>query len=209
MFSLDSKFMQTLNRLSDLMILNLLFLLTCLPIITIGAANTALNTVCIRMDTEREGGLVRTYFRAFRDNFRQSTLLWLLLALCGTGCCFNILLFSVQSSPMHYAYIPFTALLVLIGMTFGYVFPLLSQFQNSIMGTLRNAVLLSIAYLPKSILITAVNFFPWILLYMNFYAFLKIGILWILLYFSAASYLNVRILSKVFSPFLEKEDEQS
>ncbi len=207
MFSLDSKFMQTLNRLSDLMILNFLHLLTCLPVITIGAANTALNAVCIRMDTEREGGLFRTYFRAFRDSFRQSTLLWLLLALCIAGCCANILLFSAQSGPMRYAYIFFTALLVMAVMTSGYVFPLLSQFQNSVLGTLHNAILLSIAYLPRSLLITAVNLFPWILLFVNLYAFLKMGILWIVVYFSAAAYLNTRILQKVFAPYLEKEEE--
>ena len=80
MFSPDSKIMQVLARLSDLVILNFLYLITCIPVFTIGAANTALYSVCFRMLRE-EGGVVKPYFRAFRDNFRQGTGIWLILLL--------------------------------------------------------------------------------------------------------------------------------
>ena len=67
-FSLDSKFMQAMSRVADLIILNVIYLVTCLPVITIGAASTALYTVCFRLGTAREGSLVKGYFRAFRDD---------------------------------------------------------------------------------------------------------------------------------------------
>ena len=66
-FSLDSKFMQAMSRVADLIILNVIYLVTCLPVITIGAAGTAMYTVCFRLGTDREGSLVKGYFRAFRD----------------------------------------------------------------------------------------------------------------------------------------------
>ena len=77
-FAPDSKFMQAMARVSDLVILNLLFLLSCVPLITIGAASAALYTVCFRIGTDREQGVCRSYFRAFRENFRQGTILWLI-----------------------------------------------------------------------------------------------------------------------------------
>ena len=80
-FSLDSKFMQVMSRVADLIILNVIYLVTCLPVVTIGAASTALYTVCFRLGTAREGSLVKGYFRAFRDEFRQATLIWLFLLL--------------------------------------------------------------------------------------------------------------------------------
>ena len=68
-FSPDSKFSQIMNRVGDLLLLNLTFLLTCIPIVTIGAASSALYTVCFRFNTEKEGKLLHTYFRAFREEF--------------------------------------------------------------------------------------------------------------------------------------------
>ena len=84
-FSLDSKFMQAMSRVADLIILNVIYLVTCLPVVTIGAASTALYTVCFRLGTAREGSLVKGYFRAFRDEFRQATLIWLFLLLFGAA----------------------------------------------------------------------------------------------------------------------------
>ena len=71
-FDPDSWLMQLISRFSSLAVLNLLFLCTCIPVFTIGAALTALYDVVFRMDTEREGKLVSAYFRAFTANFRQS-----------------------------------------------------------------------------------------------------------------------------------------
>ena len=83
LFSPDSRFMRYMNRLADLMLLNLMFLLTSIPIVTIGASLTALYSVCFRLGTVREGGTVRDYFRAFRENFGEATKLWLLALLLG------------------------------------------------------------------------------------------------------------------------------
>ena len=58
-FSLDSKFMQVMSRVADLIILNVIYLVTCLPVVTIGAAGTAMYTVCFRLGTDREGSLVK------------------------------------------------------------------------------------------------------------------------------------------------------
>ena len=64
-FSPDSKIMQFFSRLTDLILLNVVFLLTCIPVFTIGAANAALYRVCFRMDTDKEEPLFRSYFRSF------------------------------------------------------------------------------------------------------------------------------------------------
>ena len=83
MFSHDSRFMQTLTRVTDLIVLNICFLISCIPIVTIGAANAAMYTLCFRMLRDEDNGIVKSYFRAFRDNFKQATLLWLLAAAVG------------------------------------------------------------------------------------------------------------------------------
>lgn len=205
LFSPDSKFMQAMSRVCDLLILNLIFLLSCIPVITIGAASTALYTVCFRFGTEREQGVVKSYFRAFRENFKQATVLWLILMLCGGTACWNAVFFYQMPSPLHYAFILFAGLFVLALLIAAYVFPLLSQFSNDSRSTLKNALILSIAYLPRSAVIAAILVFPFVLLFLDLYLFFQTGFIWVTFYFSAAAYINSLLLKKVFAPFLNEE----
>lgn len=207
LFSPDSKIMQAMSRIGDLMILNVVFLLTCLPIVTIGAANTALYTVCFRFGTDREGKLLRSYFRAFRENFRQGTVLWLILLLFGAASCVNIFLFYSLSSVLRCAALVFAVALVLVVLMFSYTFPLLSQFSNNNLSTVKNALALSIAWLPRSILVAGLNILPWALFLLNIYGFLQAGFLWVFFYFAAAAYLNTFLLKKVFAPYMKQEEE--
>lgn len=201
--------MQYLSRLYDLTVLNLLFLVTCLPLFTIGAATAALYTVCFRMDTEKEAGIFRSYFRAFRENFRQGTILWLLFVLFGGACLVNMVLFSCLSGTLQALWILFVGLFILAVMIFGYVFPLLSRFSNDIRSTLKNAVALCLGYLPRSVVMGILNIFPWAILALNLYAFLHMGFAWIFLYFSACAYCNSRLLNKVFAPYLNTQEDNT
>ncbi len=206
-FSLDSKFMQAMSRLSDLILLNIVFLVTCVPIFTIGAASTALYSVCFRIGTEREEGIFRCYFRAFRDNFKQGTIVFLILVLPLLLLVFSLsFYFSLAGIARILAYLC-VALLVDLTLIYSYAFPLLSQFSNTIRLTLKNAQLLSIAYLPRSMAVAVLNVLPLAVLYFQPLFFFQMGILWILLYFSASAYINVRILRKVFAPYQGTEEE--
>lgn len=198
----DSKLMQFLNRLGELILLNLCFVLCSLSIVTAGAASAALYTVCTRFDTEREGATFRVFFQSFRSSLKQGIVFWLLeLLLCAlSGYC--ALLFYLQGGSMHFAFIPFLVLLGLTLVVSGVLYPLLGQFENTLGLTLRNAVILSLGYLPRSILAACINVSPLALLAVNPELFMRVGIFWVFLFFSGAAYLNSRILKPVFAPFL-------
>ena len=76
-FSMDSKFFTFMGKVADAVILNLLFLVTSLPIITIGASLAALYTVTLKQSEGTSAYIVKEYFHAWKNNFRQSTLLWI------------------------------------------------------------------------------------------------------------------------------------
>lgn len=209
LFSPDSRFMQAMSRIGDLLLLNFFFLLTCVPVFTIGAACTAMYTVCFRFGSDRERGVIRSYFRAFKENFRQSTVLWLIILLCGMTAGFNTCLFYAMSSVARYAFLLFAILFMLVLLIGAYAFPLMSQFDNDTRSTLKNALILSLGYLPRSIIIAALNVFPFALMVLDFYTFLQAAFLWVALYFSAAAYLNTFLLKKVFSPYLAEKEEES
>lgn len=205
-FSPDSKFMTAMDRVCDLLFLNILFLLTSLPVVTIGAASTALYTVCFRFDTEKETGVFKGYFRAFRENFRQSTVLWLVIGLFGVTSALNVLLFRGMTGVLHYLFVPCGILLVVAVLMGSCLFPLLSQFSNDGRTALKNAFFLSVGYLPRFLLISAINILPLAMLLLDPYLFFQTGIVWILIYFSAGAYINSLILKKVFAPYLGEEE---
>ena len=82
-FNYDSPIMQFLSRLTDLFILNFLFLICSIPIVTIGASATALYSVTLKMAKNEESYIFSSFFRAFKNNFRHSTISWMILLLAG------------------------------------------------------------------------------------------------------------------------------
>ena len=204
-FEPDSPIMQFLNRFSSLVILNILFLCTSIPIFTIGASLTALYDVVFRLDTSREGKTVSAYFRAFRKNFRQSTPVWLVFLLMIVTSCINITYFSNMGGSIgHILFVICAVILINCMLVLGYAFPLISQFDNTFVNNLKNSLFLSVANLPRTLIIAVINCFPWALLLMNLYAFIQFSFLWFALYFAAAAYFNSRILMKVFDPLKEQ-----
>lgn len=206
LFSLDSPIMRCLSRLSDLVALNLLFLLTSLPIVTIGPSLAALYTVLFRLGTPKEQGLLRSYFRAFADNFWQGLVLWVLMLACAGITLWDVFALLRPESPLRHLAIAAGALLALMVLMGCYVFPLISQFRAGNLTTLKNALALSIGYLPRSLAMGVLHLLPLGLLLFAPYVFLQIGFLWIFFYFAGAAYLSRLLLRKVFQPYLPQPD---
>lgn len=204
LFDPDSLFYRILLFLTDLVVLNVLFLLTCLPVFTIGPSLTALYTVAFRLGTPREGGVTRDYFRAFRANFRQGVILGLLATVWVAAAAFCLYWAARQNTATLVA---FGSVVCLGVMTLGYVFPLLSRFDNTCPGTLKNAMLLCLGHLPRSIVVGAVNVLPVILILTYPATFFELGLIWLLVWFSASAYGNCRLLAAVFAPYLGQAGE--
>ena len=214
LFSPDSKFMQFMTRVGDLILLNFYFIITCLPIITIGDAITSLYDVCFRLGTEREPtSTSKAYFKAFKVNFKPATKVWLILLLLGAATAFNTLAFYYLNSWLRYFCILFGILFVLVLFMAAYAFPLTSLFENKTIPTLTNALIMSLGYLPRTILMVILNVLPFALLLCNVLTFFQAGLVWILIYFGAVAFCNAHLLRKVFEPYLEEaedeEDEES
>lgn len=207
LFDPESQFMQFLIRLCDLILLNIVYLLTCIPLFTIGAATAALYDTVFRMDTEREGKLMATYFRGFRENFRQGTAVWLLLVLYGVATWMNMNIFSDMGGGFGYGLFVLAMVIVVVGVfVHAYVFPLMSRFRYKTGALLQNSLLLSVLYLPRTLAVCVINVFPWVLMFVNLYAFCKLGGLWFALYFAAAAYFNSRLLKKVVEDLIARVD---
>ena len=202
--------MRFLTKLADLMILNLLFLVTSIPVITIGAAWTSLYYVALKMVKDEESSIIRSYFHSFRQNFRQATVLWLgvLVLAVFLGLDFLILMRidSVVAAVMNAGIVVIAAAMVMV---LQYLFPLLARFENSLIQTLKNACLLAVGHLPRTLLLVGCLVGALLITFYNGYT-LSIGILvWMLLGFAIMAFSNSSILAKIFDTLVPRKSEQS
>ena len=209
-FSMDNGLFRALGRLADLMILNICFIICCIPIVTIGAAITGMYYVTLKMAANEEGYIFRAFLKSFRQNFRQATVIWLLLLAAGciltadflilrtgTGTFVSVLKVLIAATTLVYA------------MVVLYAFPTLSRFDNTVKATFRNAFIIALADLPRTILMLAVTAGAVILTLWNGYTFWYGLLVWILFGFSCLAYINSFFLNKIFKKYIPEEAEES
>ena len=156
LFNLESPLMRALARIGDLIILNFVWIICCIPIATIGAATTAMYSCYLNRSTE--SSTLRRYFRSFKINFVQSTVLFVVEIIGLLVVYANIRFYlSYLSDVSIVLQIVFMIPSILILSIMGYIFPLQAHFDNTIKQTLKNAMLMCIANFPFSLLILCIN----------------------------------------------------
>lgn len=193
--NLDSPLMQGLGKMADLMWLNVLTLICCLPIVTIGASLTAMNYMALKIARNEECYITRGFFKSFKENFRQATVIWLIflvviLILAGD---FAI----IKSSGVEFGDIfqgIFIAISVLVLFTLMYVFPVLAKFENTVFRTIKNAFLMSLMQFPKTILMIILYVIPVVV----FFYVIQLMPLALLFGLSLPAWISAKLYNKFF-----------
>jgi len=205
LFDNEGSLMVFLSKLADLVWLNVLTLLCCIPIITAGASLTAMYTVTIKMVNKEEGYIARSFFQAFKKNFKQASIIWIIIL-------FIAVLFYGDYRIVTYSGIVFpkalpialTAVIILLYCTFLYLFPVLARYDNTIKNTVKNSFLLSISNLPRTILVMAIQFALPVAIYFSQALF---PILF-LLGFSLPAYISSLLFVKIFNKLEERAEAE-
>lgn len=204
LFDIEGPVIQFLNRVADLMILNFLVMLCCIPVFTAGAAFTAMYYVLLKIARKEEGYLLKGFFKSFKENFKQATLIWLGMLVITAFYALDLYIFKNADVEFSRIFLViFLAVAFVFILTSIYVFPLLARFNNSIKNTLKNAVSIAILYFPKSILLVVVYILPVALLYISTYSWVFVFIFGI----SLPAYVSALIYSEIFKKFEPKGPE--
>ena len=199
LFDMNNIVFRTLSRMGNLILLNLMFVLCCLPVVTIGAAWTAMYSVTLKMVKNEEGYLWKDYWKAFRSNFKQASVIWCILLMFGAAL--GIDLHILKGMEGTWAQVLQTALfmvLFLYLMVLAYVFPILAQFENRLPDTVRNALILSVAKLPFTLLMLSVTAVMVRITFFNA-ATLAYGIFaWLYIGFSLTAYVSSFLFRRIF-----------
>lgn len=209
LFNLDNPVWRFMGKLADLMILNLLWILFSIPIVTIGASTTAMYYVTLKLVRDEEGYTAKSFWKSFKENFKQSTIMWLIIlvvtVILGIDLRLYVNAMGAGSNIQRAMAILFFSLAVIFALTVMYVFPLQAKFVNPIKRTFINAFFMSIRHLPYTILMVVITvfYFGCVLLIPQMSLFI------IVFGLTFPAFLNSYFYVKIFDRYIPKEDKPS
>ena len=182
LFDLDNPVMRFLSRVADLLVLNLLFILCSIPIFTIGASITALYYCFFKMKDQEEGYLAKRFFKSFKENFKQATIMWLLLLILFLVLGFEFLIFRTVPGTTGTV----IRAVILVGLIFWFLI------------TVYSFALLSIAAVAALMVGLSVS-------QTNVMIFWNLILFWFLLGIAINAMINVELMYPVFKKLMPEE----
>ena len=202
LFNLDSPIMRFLSKVCDLMILNVMCIICCLPIVTAGASITALYTITMKMVRGEESYIFKGFLKAFKENFKQSTIIWLIMAVLGIFVFVDYQAASLLPENMSNLFrILIGALIIFYLMVLSYIFPYTARFENNIKNIFKNSLLIAILNLPWTILVIALPIALGFLTFLTTTTLVYGSMLWMLLGFAVVAYIESMIFRRVFAKY--------
>ena len=202
LFNPDAPVVRTLSKFSYLIWMNCLWFVCCLPVVTIGASTAAFYRMAFNLREERKC-TAGEFLKAFKENFKHSTVMWLiqLLVVAVMALCYYRGL-VVENETLGLAVLLITcAVFIVWGFWFLYSFPLTCYFENTLGKTMRNALAMSIKHLRQTVFCFALAMIPAIALIVSQYWFLRLLYVWLLFYPGLADYWITGILTPVFEEY--------
>lgn len=208
--NLDNSFFSFMKKIGWVFLLNLLFLVTSIPIVTIGASTTAMYTVINKLIEEREFQFFKDYFRAFRENFVLSTCMWLLVAV--------VLLIVWLDVTYVFAYmtgiigifmkVGTVLLAVIFCMLANAIFPVIAKFDITLKEIIPTVIGMSVQHILlglESVVFTIVVFGGCYLIIQSGF-FLGLFILFPLAAFGIHAFMQSYLYQKIFEDYIDEEE---
>lgn len=209
-FSMDNKFFTFMGRIADICILNIICLICCIPIVTAGASITAMYYVTLKMVRNEESYIIRSFFKSFKENFKQATAINIIMLIVGAVLYLDMnVVKSMPGSMSKILQIIFMVFVLIYAIVFIYVYPILARFYNSVKNTLKNALLMAIRHLPYTLCMLVIGICPVGLLFINsFRVQSTLFILFLIMGFGLIAYCNSFFLVKIFDNYMPKEENE-
>lgn len=208
-FSVNSPLGRFLNLAADIVIVNFLWLLCSIPIITIGASTSALYYALMKRQRRDEGYIHTNFWKGFKDNLKQGTIIWLIMLAIGFVLTLDLRIGIHAIGPLrNFMIVSSVILMIPYVFTLLYVFPVQAKFENKVMDNIKNAFLMSIAHLGYTLLAL---FFLATFVVLSIFSHAFLGIV-ILCGMGLFAYLTSNIYIMVFRKHLPDElsdDEQA
>lgn len=197
------------STLLDLLILNVMFVISCIPVFTIGTAITSMQYVMITGWDTQNLRLFAMYAKSFKQNFKQSTIVWLVMLVVGAFLGFTGYLVYQQSKVDDgMLFMIFVVIFIIMCIAylciFTYVWALIAKFENDTKTTVKNALILSLSNLPSTLIIWLIFAVLAYVVAINY----VVRAFALIILIAVAFYFQTRVFRNVLAPYLGEEEEE-
>lgn len=156
-FNMDNAFFTVMGKLVDIFVISVIWLLLCIPVVTIGPATTALYYVMVKVIRRERGYLLREYFKCFKMNFKQGAIVSIILAITYLALYLDReIVLSFEGNAGVVLFTIFNAMLVIVFCVTLYIFPVLSRFKVSIKQLFKSSMFMAMRHLPSTVLMALI-----------------------------------------------------
>ncbi|MBE7001671.1 MAG: DUF624 domain-containing protein [Ruminococcaceae bacterium] len=209
-FDMDSPIMTALSRMTDMVILSILWFVCCLPIFTIGPATVAMYYVALKWARKEEVKISSAFFQAFKKNFKQGVIMNLLFLVVGAVLLADyFIMATMNTSRGDLSSTVFLVMGIWMLCIMFYAYPMQAQFFNTIRQTLINAALLSARKFGVTVIVFVLNMLPVILGFISLEVLVRTAPVWVLLAPGVVAFVNAKLFAKLFDPFLKAAQEEN
>lgn len=208
-FNYDNPVWRFIGKFFDIMILNILWTVCSIPVFTIGASTTAVYYVMLKLVRDEEGPTVRSFFKSFKENFKQATAIWLVLLAAGAVIAFDLYFFIMMQTEAAKFRVVMISLFCGFALIWGgialFVFPLQARFYNPVKKTLFNAFFISIRHFLQTLGMLVLD------IGIPFLALSYVPILLPVMFlfgFPLLAFINSYVLVGIFDRYMPKEKEE-
>ncbi len=210
-FDYRHSFYEFMKKIGWVFLINILFILTSLPIITIGASTTAMYTILQKLIKEREFSLLKDYFSSFKRNFKKATLMWIVILPICLVCYFDLMFFVAMLDSFGVVGIVMLTIAIIVSvvvlMYVLIVFPILAEFEGSIKDTLTVTMFVVKKNILKCLMAVGytaiiIGFTLYIIIYAEY-----IFIYFPLLAFAFNGFVLSYIYDSILRPYYEEDEE--
>ncbi len=209
-FNYDNPIWRFVGRLGDMILLNVLWILCSLPIVTIGASTTALYYCTLKIVRNEDDGDIKMFFRSFKLNFKQATIIWIPMLLLIMLLVFDFNFFGSVLAGAGVTRILLQgitiAMMVIWIFVFTYVWPLLSRFDNTVKNTVTNAAYMSIRYLGSTLSMLISDVIIIAIGYVALFYMAWITAFMVLMGYPLLAWINSTMLDHIFEKYMPKQD---
>lgn len=155
-FSVDSPLYRFLSKLLDVLKLNFLWILFSLPIVTVGASTAAAMSMALKMTDDEEGYIGKGFVQAFKENWKQGTMLGLITAVAFYAIYLDFQFFNaLEGNPTIFLIIGIASVILAVSALI-YTFPLIARYENTLFHTIQNSIDITRKYFGKTVLMVLV-----------------------------------------------------
>ncbi|MBR3770682.1 MAG: DUF624 domain-containing protein [Clostridium sp.] len=153
LFSTEGALYKFMMQFVDLLVLNFMWILCSIPLITIGASTAAAAAVTMKMAKDEESYIAKQFLKEFKRNWKQGTILWGMILLSAYALYLDVQILKASENPSLLVICMTMGLIFLMVICFTYSFALIARYENSIPNTIRNSMKIVMQYFGRTLVL--------------------------------------------------------